>query len=79
MLRKRGYTVDMTPDVLHAGKFVDRFGIAVERSRLLQTVRLESDPTQQLHVVRLFCGVSFRTVSCRHPSTWLTHFANVPA
>lgn len=52
MLRKRGYVAPATPDVLHVGKFADKFGLQVERSELLLSVQHSEDPNRKLHVVR---------------------------
>jgi hypothetical protein len=52
MLRKRGYVAPPTPDVLNAAKFVEKYGIHVERSQLLMSVKHAADPTKTLHVVR---------------------------
>ena len=69
MLRKRGYLAPPMPDVLNVGKFVEKYGVHVERSQLLLSVKHAADPSKTLHVVRTYAracvGVSPPSLSHR--------------
>ena len=52
MLMKRGYSVQLSPDVVSVVKFVEKFGIAAERSQLRFIARHSTPEGGEINVVR---------------------------